>query len=61
MCCAGYRRGQGIFSLLACRFGARRVYAIEPDERDSGGGITTPANGYAERIEFIQDLFDRRA
>lgn len=24
--------GTGIFALLACRFGARRVYAIEPSD-----------------------------
>lgn len=51
--------GTGIFSLLACRFGARRVYAVEPDGAIQAAREIAAANGYAERIEFIQDLSTR--
>jgi SAM-dependent methyltransferase len=46
--------GTGIFALLACRLGARRVYAIEPDDVIQVARDTAAANGCADRIEFIQ-------
>jgi len=48
--------GTGIFALLAGRFGARRVYAIEPAEAIQVAREIAAANGYADRIEFIQKL-----
>jgi protein arginine N-methyltransferase 1 len=45
--------GTGIFALLACRFGARRVYAIEPDSVIQVGREIAAANGYGERIVFL--------
>jgi protein arginine N-methyltransferase 1 len=51
--------GTGIFALLACRFGARRVYAIEPDEAIQVAREIAAANGYADRIEFIQAMSTR--
>ena len=51
--------GTGIFAMLACRFGARRVYAIEPDDAISVAREAAAANGLSERIEFIQDLSTR--
>lgn len=48
--------GTGIFALLACRFGARRVYAIEPDDAIQVAREMAAANGCADRIEFIQAL-----
>ena len=48
--------GTGIFSLLACRFGARRVYAIEPADAIQVAREIAVANGYADRIEFRQAL-----
>ncbi|MGH9848281.1 MAG: 50S ribosomal protein L11 methyltransferase [Blastocatellia bacterium] len=48
--------GTGIFALLACRFGARRVYAIEPADAIQVAREIAAANGYADRIEFIQKL-----
>ena len=51
--------GTGIMALLACRLGAGRVYAIEPDDAIELGRETAIANGYAERIEFIQDMSTR--
>lgn len=51
--------GTGIFAMLACRFGARRVYAIEPDDAISVARESAAANGFSERIEFIQDLSTR--
>jgi type I protein arginine methyltransferase len=48
--------GTGIFALLACRFGARRVYAIEPDDAIQVAREMAAANGCADRIEFIQSL-----
>lgn len=48
--------GTGIFALLACQLGARRVYAIEPDEAIQVAREIASANGFADRIEFIQRL-----
>lgn len=51
--------GTGIFALLACQFGARRVYAIEPDNAIFVAQEMATANGYADRIEFIKELSTR--
>ena len=51
--------GTGIFALLACRLGARRVYAIEPDETIQVAREIATANGVADRIEFIQAMSTR--
>lgn len=48
--------GTGIMSLLACRFGARRVYAVEPGDVISVARDVAAASGFADRITFIQDL-----
>jgi protein arginine N-methyltransferase 1 len=48
--------GTGICALLACRHGARRVYAIEPDDAIQVAREIAAANGYADRIEFIQAI-----
>lgn len=48
--------GPGLFALLACCFGARRVYAIEPDPVIDVARALAKANGLADRIEFIQDF-----
>jgi protein arginine N-methyltransferase 1 len=46
--------GTGIFSLLACRLGARRVYAIETNEAIEVARELARENGYADRIVFFQ-------
>jgi protein arginine N-methyltransferase 1 len=48
--------GTGIFALLACKFGAKKVYAIDPTEAIQVAREIATANGYGDRIEFIQDL-----
>ena len=48
--------GTGIFALIACRLGARRVYAIEPADVIEVAREIAVANGYADRIEFVQAL-----
>jgi type I protein arginine methyltransferase len=48
--------GSGIMALYACRYGARKVYAIEPDEAIHVGRALAAANGLSDRIEFIQGL-----
>jgi protein arginine N-methyltransferase 1 len=48
--------GTGIFALLACRFGARRVYAIEPSDAIQVAREMAAANGVADRIQFIQAM-----
>ena len=48
--------GTGIFALLACKFGARKVYAIEPGNAIQIARDLATANGFSERITFIQDL-----
>ena len=46
--------GPGVFSLLACRAGARRVYAIESDDSIQFARHLAAANGFTDRIEFFQ-------
>lgn len=46
--------GPGIFAFLACRAGARRVYAIESEDVVQIARQLAAANGLADRIEFIQ-------
>ena len=48
--------GTGIFALLACQYGAARVYAIEPNENIHVAKKLARANGFSDRIEFIQDI-----
>lgn len=48
--------GTGILSLLACRFGAARVYALEPDDCIHVARENALANGLADKIEWIQDV-----
>jgi type I protein arginine methyltransferase len=47
--------GAGIFSLISCRLGARRIFAIEKDEVIEVAREIARRAGYARRIEFIQD------
>ena len=46
--------GPGVFSLLACRAGARRVFAIESEDCIQFARQLAAANGFADRIEFFQ-------
>jgi len=48
--------GPGVFALLACKFGARRVYAVEPDNIVNVAREAAVANGCADRIEFFESL-----
>jgi protein arginine N-methyltransferase 1 len=48
--------GTGIHALLACKFGARKVYAIEKDDAIHLAKELALENGYADRIEFFQDI-----
>ncbi len=48
--------GTGVFAVLACRSGARRVYAIEPGEIIDVAREIAAANSCADRIEFFQAL-----
>jgi len=46
--------GTGVFAVLACRAGARRVYAIEPAGIIEVAREIAAANGCLDRIEFLQ-------
>jgi protein arginine N-methyltransferase 1 len=46
--------GTGILSLLACKFGARRVYAIEPSSLAQLIITAARDNGYEDRIVLLQ-------
>ena len=48
--------GPGIFALLACQFGAKKVYAIDPSDSIQLGRELAAKNGFADRIEFFQML-----
>jgi len=51
--------GPGLFALLACQLGARRVYAIEADNVIEVARQAAIANGYQERLICIQDYSTR--
>lgn len=46
--------GTGIFTLLACKYGARRVYAIEPAPVLQVAKESAHRNGFSDRVEFFQ-------
>lgn len=48
--------GPGFFALIACRLGARRVFAIESENIIQVGRDAARELGFADRIEFIQNL-----
>lgn len=48
--------GTGIHALMAARFGARHVYAIEPADAILVAPEVARANGLGDRITFIQDV-----
>ena len=48
--------GAGMHALLACKFGARKVYAIEPNDAIHLARELAKENGFADRIEFFQDV-----
>jgi protein arginine N-methyltransferase 1 len=48
--------GPGIFTLFACEFGAKRVYAIEPDDAIQITAELVSSHGYANRVKTIQAL-----
>ncbi len=48
--------GPGIMALLACRAGAARVYAVEPADVIQVAREAAAANGFADRIQFIQAM-----
>jgi protein arginine N-methyltransferase 1 len=48
--------GTGMHALLACKFGARKVYAIEPNDAIHLARELAHENGFADRIEFFQDV-----
>jgi type I protein arginine methyltransferase len=51
--------GTGVLAVLACQFGARKVYAIECDEIIELARQIAKDNGCQDRIEFIRDLSTR--
>src|SRR5215510_691708 len=48
--------GTGVFALLSCKFGARKVYAIESSDAIEVARQIARANGMLERIDFIQAM-----
>jgi protein arginine N-methyltransferase 1 len=48
--------GPGVFALLACKLGARRVYAVEPENIVGLAREAASANGFSDRIEFFEKL-----
>ena len=51
--------GIGIFAMLACKMGCRHVFALEPDNAIKIGRDSAIANGFADRITFIQKRSDQ--
>ena len=48
--------GPGVFALLGCKLGARRVYAVEPSNVIGLAREAAAANGFAERIQFFESM-----
>jgi protein arginine N-methyltransferase 1 len=57
--CLDLGTGTGFFAVLACRLGARKVIAIEPNDAIHVAREVAAANGCADRITFIQDFSTR--
>src|SRR5262249_34245768 len=57
--CLELGTGTRFFAVLACRAGARRVVAIEPNPAIHVAKEVAAENGCADRITFIQDLSTR--
>jgi protein arginine N-methyltransferase 1 len=51
--------GPGVMALHACRLGAARVYAIEPDDNIAIAAELAAANGMADRIALAQQYAER--
>jgi protein arginine N-methyltransferase 1 len=51
--------GSGIMSLIACQLGARRVYAIEPNDLVEVARELAIANGFGDRVQVIRDVSTR--
>lgn len=51
--------GTGVFALVACQCGARKVYAIEVGNVIQVAREIAEANGFATRIEFVQEASTR--
>ena len=48
--------GSGIFSLLACQYGAGSVIAIEPDPSVELLRVAAQTNGFDDRITIVQGV-----
>lgn len=48
--------GTGVAAMLACRLGARRVFAVEPNDAIFVAQEMAAANGFGDTIEFFQAL-----
>ena len=48
--------GPGVLALIACKLGARRVYAVEPENVIGLAREAAAANGFADRIEFFENV-----
>src|SRR4051812_34117782 len=48
--------GPGIFALVACQYGAGRVYAVEPADVIQVAREIARANHLEDRITFLQDF-----
>jgi protein arginine N-methyltransferase 1 len=48
--------GTGFFAILACKLGARRVYAIDSNDALQLGPELAAANDCADRVEFIHQM-----
>jgi protein arginine N-methyltransferase 1 len=48
--------GTGVAAMLACKYGARRVFALEPSDAIFVAQEIAAANGFGAKIDFIQAL-----
>lgn len=48
--------GAGFFALLACKLGAKKVYAVEPDNAIEVGKLCVKNNPGSERIVWLQNI-----
>src|SRR6185503_8232162 len=48
--------GPALFALIACELGARRVFAIDPNDAIQVGRDAAREHGFSDRIEFIQEM-----